>query len=211
MDRIGIEGAWLHTPRVHSDERGDFFEAFRAADLEAAAGHPLGLAQFNASISRQGVLRGVHFADVPPGQAKYITCLAGAILDVVVDVRVGSPGFGRWEAIRLDDENHRGLYVAEGLGHAFMALTPSATVAYLCSTPYTPGREHGVHPLDPGLGIAWPPGLTPILSDKDTVAPTLDQAREAGLLPTYDACLRHMDALRDDHRKSPDPAGWPAG
>ena len=199
MDRIGIDGAWLYTPRVHTDQRGDFFESFRAADLEAAVGHRLDLAQFNTSVSRQGVVRGVHFADVPPGQAKYVTCLSGAVLDIVVDVRVGSPRFGRWEAVRLDDENRRGLYIAEGLGHAFMALSERAIVAYLCSTPYTPGREHGVHPLDPALAIDWPTGLTPVLSGKDATAPTFKEALDAGLLPRYDDCLAYAEELRGGH------------
>jgi len=149
-------------------------------------------------VSRRGVLRGVHFADVPPGQAKYVTCVAGAILDVVVDIRVGSPTFGRWEAVRLDDENRRALYVAEGLGHAFLALSESATVVYLCSQPYAPAREHGIHPLDPELGIDWPLDGEPVLSAKDAAAPTLAEARAAGLLPGYDACLDFYASLRKD-------------
>jgi dTDP-4-dehydrorhamnose 3,5-epimerase len=96
------------------------------------------------------------FADVPPGQAKYVTCAAGAILDVVVDLRVDSPGFGRWAAVQLDDETRRALYIAEGLSHAFVAPSDQASVLYLCSTPYAPTREHGVHPLDPAIGITGP-------------------------------------------------------
>ncbi|GAA3124759.1 hypothetical protein GCM10020001_052020 [Nonomuraea salmonea] len=143
------------------------------------------LAQVNCSVSRRGVLRGVHFADVPPGQAKYVTCAAGAVLDVVVDVRAGSPTFGRWESVRLDDESRHGLYIGEGLGHAFLALSESATVVYLCSTPYDPAREHGVHPLDPDLGIEWPLDGEPLLSAKDAAAPTLKQALDAGSLPSW--------------------------
>jgi dTDP-4-dehydrorhamnose 3,5-epimerase len=195
VDPLGIKGTYCFTPRVHGDQRGSFHEWFREDALRAVAGHGLSLAQANCSVSSKGVLRGVHFADVPPGQAKYITCLRGAILDVVVDLRVGSPTFAQWEAVRLDDETRRCLYVAEGVGHAFMALTEDATVVYLCSEPYAPGREHGVHPLDPEIGIEWPAGIEPVLSDKDAQAPTLEEARRAGLLPSYQDCLDYYAKL----------------
>jgi dTDP-4-dehydrorhamnose 3,5-epimerase len=188
MERLCIEGAWMFRPRIYHDARGDFLEWFRAAEVTEDIEHAMGVAQANCSVSRRGVIRGIHFADVPPGQAKYVTCVGGAILDVVVDLRVGSPTFARWQAVQLDDEKRLALYLAEGLGHAFMALTEQATVMYLCSTPYDPAREHGVHPLDPGIGIDWAIGEEPILSPKDDAAPGLDEARRAGLLPDYGAC-----------------------
>src|SRR5215472_11609604 len=170
MDPLGIDGAWVYEPRVHNDDRGSFAEAFRGAEFAADLGYRLDVAQVNCSVSRRGVIRGIHYADVPPGQAKYVSCVRGAILDVVVDIRVGSPSFGAWEAVRLDDVERRSLFLAEGLGHGFMALTDDATVLYLCSTGYAPGREHGVNPLDPALGIDWPlgdlGGGAPILSEK---------------------------------------------
>ncbi|MDH2428943.1 dTDP-4-dehydrorhamnose 3,5-epimerase [Sphaerisporangium sp. TRM90804] len=196
MERLTIDGAYTHTPALYDDERGTFLEWFRAGRLSEVAGRSMALAQANASVSRRGVVRGVHFADVPPSQAKYVTCVSGAVLDVVVDIRVGSPTFGRWEAVELDEHSRRSIYVAEGLGHAFMALTEPATVIYLCSEPYTPGREHGVHPLDPDLGIAWPKDVTPILSPKDQEAPTLAEALEKGILPDYKECLAFYDTLR---------------
>ncbi|MWA04182.1 dTDP-4-dehydrorhamnose 3,5-epimerase [Actinomadura sp. LD22] len=195
MDPLGIKGTYSFTPRVHGDQRGSFHEWFRDDALRTVAGHGLTLAQANCSVSSKGALRGVHFADVPPGQAKYVTCLRGAILDVVVDLRVGSPTFAQWEGVRLDDESRRCLYVAEGVGHAFMALTDDATVIYLCSEPYAPDREHGVHPLDPEIGIEWPAGIEPVLSGKDAQAPTLQEARDAGLLPSYQDCLDHYAKL----------------
>lgn len=155
----------------------------------------LEVAQANCSVSRRGVIRGIHFADVPPGQAKYVTCAAGAILDVVVDLRVGSPTFGRWTAVQLDDQARLALYIAEGLGHAFVALSDQATVLYLCSTPYAPTREHGVHPLDPAIGIAWPEEAEVILSDKDASAPSLTEAQAAGLLPDLADCQAHAALL----------------
>ncbi|WP_204073566.1 dTDP-4-dehydrorhamnose 3,5-epimerase [Planotetraspora phitsanulokensis] len=196
MDRLSIDGAWCHTPRIHTDHRGAFLESFKAAEVEEAVGHRLNLAQVNCSVSAKGVLRGVHFADVPPGQAKYVTCVSGSILDVVVDVRVGSPTFGAWEAVTLDDESRRALYIAEGLGHAFLTLSEQATVVYLCSEPYAPGREHGVNPLDTGLGIEWPADIEPILSDKDAQAPSLKEALDSGLLPDYETCVAFYEKLK---------------
>ena len=197
---LGIEGAWQCTPRQHPDDRGVFLEWFKAAPLAEAVGHRLRLEQANHSVSAQGTLRGIHFADVPPGQAKYVYCPSGAVLDVVVDIRVGSPTFGRVEAVRLDDVDRRAVYLSEGLGHAFLALSEGAVVTYLCSTGYAPGREHGVTPLDPALDLPWDDalasiGVPPILSDKDTAAPTLAEAAEQGLLPTHAACLAYAGEL----------------
>ena len=185
---LTIEGAFEVTPVQHRDSRGSFLEWYRFDALAAAVGHPLDLAQANLSTSARDVVRGIHFADVPPGQAKYVTCVAGAVLDVVVDIRVGSPTFGAWEAVPLDDEDRRAVYLAEGLGHGFCALTEGATVAYLCSSTYRPGHEHGINPLDPALGVAWPAAV-PVLSTKDAAAPTLAEARAAGRLPGYPANL----------------------
>jgi len=196
VEPISIGGAWTFTPIVHRDDRGCFLEWFRATDLSEFLGYWPDTAQANCSVSRRGVVRGVHFATVPPGQAKYITCVSGAILDVIVDIRVGSPGYGRWEAVRLDDTNRRAVFLSAGLGHAFIALSDEATVIYLCSTPYSPGLEHGVHPLDPDIGIEWPTDIEPVLSPKDAAAPTLEQARQAGLLPVHAACEAYLSSLR---------------
>jgi dTDP-4-dehydrorhamnose 3,5-epimerase len=193
--QLAVGGAWEFTPRQHGDDRGVFLEWFKDEAFQKALGHPLDLRQANCSVSRRGTLRGIHFADVPPSQAKYVTCLSGAVLDVVVDIRVGSPTFARWDAVRLDDTDRRAVYVAEGLGHAFLALTDGATVAYLCSEPYAPGREHGVNPLDPEIGIEWPGDVEPLLSSKDAAAPSLREAQERGLLPTYDACTAYYAEL----------------
>ena len=182
---LTIDGAFEVTPVQHSDPRGTFLEWYRFDTLASFVGHRLELAQANLSVSGRDVVRGIHFADVPPGQAKYVMCVAGAVLDVVVDIRVGSPTFGQWESVRLDDEDRRAVYLAEGLGHGFCALSDGATVAYLCSSTYRPGHEHGINPLDPELDIAWP-AATPLLSQKDAVAPSLREAHATGLLPRYD-------------------------
>ncbi len=182
---LSIQGAWSFEPQVFPDDRGLFVAPFQAAEFESAVGHPLTVAQANHSVSRRGVVRGVHFSDVPPGQAKYVYCPRGALLDVVVDVRVGSPTFGRWDAVELDDASYRAVYLAEGLGHAFCALVPETVMVYLCSTPYDPAAEHTVHPLDPALGLPWPVDIEPILSARDAAAPTVAEAAAAGRLPRW--------------------------
>lgn len=191
---LAIDGVWEITPEQHPDPRGTFLEWFRFDRLGDAVGRRLRVAEANMSVSARDVVRGVHFADVPPGQAKYVTCVSGAIFDVAVDLRVGSPTFGVWEGVRLDDTRRAALYLAEGIGHAFCALTDDATVSYLCSEVYAPQREHGVHPLDPDLGIEWPTSA-PRMSDRDTAAPTLAKAKDEGLLPDYRACLHWVESL----------------
>ena len=195
MRELGIAGAFEITPVVHRDERGSFHEWYRADVLAEITGngfavHAETIAQSNCSLSVAGTLRGVHFAQVPPGQAKYVTCLAGAALDVVVDLRTDSPTYAAWDSVVLDDRDRRCVYIPEGLGHAFMALADTTLIAYLCSTTYDPAREHGIDPFDPEIGIVWPAHdrdgrpLTPLLSDKDRAAPSLEQLRQRGLLPT---------------------------
>lgn len=198
---LSVPGAWEVTPQVLGDQRGAFLEAYKADAFAAVVGHRLDLRQVNTSISAAGVLRGVHFADVPPGQAKYVTCLVGAVLDVVVDVRVGSPTFGTWDIVLLDDVDRRAVYLGEGLGHAFLSLDDGSTVQYFCSAEYAPSREHGVHPLDPDLAITWPTHgrdgrpLEPVLSHKDVGAPSLDEAVRHGLLPRYDETSAYVASL----------------
>ncbi|WP_369253562.1 dTDP-4-dehydrorhamnose 3,5-epimerase family protein [Geodermatophilus amargosae] len=180
----------------HGDDRGRFTEWYRADVLAGATGWRLPLAQANHSVSARGVLRGVHFALVPPGQAKYVYCPAGRVLDVVVDVRVGSPTFGVSEAVLLDSAQPRAVFLAEGLGHAFLALEDGSSVTYLVSSGYSPGREFGVSPLDPELDLPWPADVEVRLSDKDRAAPTLAQAREQGILPTMEQCTARYAELR---------------
>lgn len=198
---LSIEGAWRVEPRLFPDERGTFLEWFTSTSFEQAVGHPLDLAQSNISTSTAGTVRGIHFAQLAPSQAKYVTCVSGAVVDVIVDIRVGSPTYGQHELIYLDDVSRHAVYVSEGLGHGYMALTEGAVFMYLCSAPYAPGREHGVSPLDPELAIAWPtsaPGgapIQPLLSAKDLAAPTLEQACEQGLLPTHDEALAFRRGL----------------
>ena len=202
---LSVPGAWEITPVQHGDPRGVFLELFQGVPFLEAIGHRFDLRQANMSVSAAGVLRGVHYADVPPGQAKYVTCPKGAVLDVVVDVRVGSPTFGRWDSVLLDDVDRRAVYLSEGLGHAFVSLDDGSTVVYLCSAGYAPGREHGVDPLDPTVAIDWPTTdrhgrpLQLQLSTKDEAAPSLAQAAADGTLPRLAEVLGYVASLSTDY------------
>ncbi|MFC7405064.1 dTDP-4-dehydrorhamnose 3,5-epimerase family protein [Georgenia alba] len=202
---LKVPDAWEITPKQFGDPRGVFLEAFKEGPFVEAVGHPLDLRQANSSVSAAGVVRGIHFADVPPSQAKYVMCPRGAVLDVVVDIRVGSPTFGQWDSVLLDDVDRRAIYVSEGLGHAFCSLEDDSTVVYLCSAPYAPGREHGVNPACETVGITWPTTardgspLELLLSEKDTAAPGLHEAAEQGLLPSWDEVQSFLAAKRAAH------------
>ncbi len=195
---LSIPGAWELVPTLHGDPRGLFFEWFTDKGFAEFAGHRFNLAQANCSVSAAGVLRGLHFAQLPPSQAKYVTCLHGSVFDVVVDIRVGSPTFGQWDSVLLDDRDRRSIYISEGLAHGFLALEDDSTVMYLCSTGYSPGREHTIRPTDPAIGIEWPvvDGVAPILSDRDAEAPALADVEAAGLLPTWAEARAFVDGLR---------------
>jgi dTDP-4-dehydrorhamnose 3,5-epimerase len=183
---LSVPDSYEVTPVQRGDDRGVFLEWYRHDRLEEAVGHSLELRQANLSVSKRGVVRGIHFADVPLGQAKNVTAVHGAVVDYVVDIRVGSPTFGSWDSVLLDDVDRRAVYLAEGLGHAFVALTDEATVSYLVSDVYTPTAEHGINPLDEEVGLVFPPEAgTPLLSPKDLEAPTLAEAARIGLLPDF--------------------------
>lgn len=193
---LSVPDAYEITPILRGDDRGVFLEWYRFDRLEETIGHPLILRQANTSVSRRGVVRGIHFADIPPGQAKYVTATHGAVLDYVVDIRVGSPTFGEWDTVRLDDVDRRAIYLSEGLGHAFVALTDDATVSYLVTDTYNAAREHGINPLDPEVGLVFPDEAGELLlSPKDTDAPSFRDAANSGLLPQWADVRSHYAAL----------------
>ncbi|HEU4757978.1 MAG TPA: dTDP-4-dehydrorhamnose 3,5-epimerase [Agromyces sp.] len=195
---LTIPDAYEVTPKQFGDDRGVFLEWYRFDRRAEVLGHPLDVAQANTSVSRRGVVRGIHFADIPPSQAKYVTATRGAVLDFVIDIRVGSPTFGRWDSVLLDDVDRRGIYIAEGLGHCFVALTDDATVSYLVSATFNAEREHGIHPLDPDIGLVFPEAAGELLlSPKDTEAPGLAEAAASGLLPTWETARAYYDSLND--------------
>jgi dTDP-4-dehydrorhamnose 3,5-epimerase len=193
-----VPGAWEITPALHDDDRGSFFEWFSDAEFGAFAGHQFDLRQANCSTSSVGVLRGLHFAQLPPSQAKYVTCVHGAVFDVVVDIRVGSPNYGQWDSVQLDDRNRKSVYISEGLAHGFLALQDDSTVMYLCSAEYAPQREHTISATDPAIAISWPEtvfGSQVVRSDRDATAPSLEQVRAAGLLPSWAETQAYIDGL----------------
>jgi dTDP-4-dehydrorhamnose 3,5-epimerase len=195
---LDIPGAWEITPAIHGDSRGLLFEWFTDRGFTAFAGHRLDLRQVNCSVSSAGVLRGLHFAQLPPSQAKYVTCVSGSVFDVVVDIRLGSPTFGRWDSVLLDTSDRRTIYISEGLAHGFLALQDNSTVIYLCSSEYNPQREHTICATDPTLAIDWPlvGGAAASLSDRDAAAPSLDEVRASGLLPTWEATQGFISGMR---------------
>ncbi|MER6175760.1 MULTISPECIES: dTDP-4-dehydrorhamnose 3,5-epimerase [unclassified Streptosporangium] len=196
VTELSVPDAYRLTPTKHDDRRGYFYEAFRSEVISDAIGYPFTVGQANYSSSRRNTLRGIHGTALPPGQAKLVTCVRGAVLDVVVDLRVGSPTYGKYETTLQDEKSGIAVYLADGLGHAFLALTDDACMNYLCSEAYEPGTMLEIDPRDPEIGIPW--GLTepPIMSDKDAGAPTLAEAAAKGLLPTYEDCLAHYAALK---------------
>ena len=185
IEPLAIEGAYVVTPRQIADDRGRFLESFRGDLLAEQLGHRPDIVQTNVSVSSKGTVRGIHFADIPPGQGKYVTAMTGALVDYVVDVRVGSPTYGQWDSVVLDTVDRRAIWISEGLGHAFHALEDDTTAMYLCTATYDPTGEHGIHPLDPAVGLDLPSELAVTLSAKDQAAPTLEEAERSGLLPTF--------------------------
>jgi dTDP-4-dehydrorhamnose 3,5-epimerase len=167
----GIPGVTILEPEVHADARGFFLETFRAETAER-----LGIreewVQDNHSRSSRGVLRGMHFS-VGRGQAKLVRCARGAVMDVVVDIRCGSPTFGRWDSVVLDDVDHRQIYIPVGLAHGFVVLSDVADVVYRCSSYYDPAVERGFAWDDPDVAIDWPPDVELQVSARDADAPSL--------------------------------------
>lgn len=199
---LKIAGAFEITPKQFPDSRGVFMEMYKQPIFAEAVGHSLQLVQANCSVSSAGVVRGIHFAQVPPSQAKYVMCPAGAVIDYAVDIRVGSPTFGQWDSVLLDGKDRRAIYLSEGLGHCFVALEDNSTVVYLCSEGYNPGREFGINPACKEINLELPTQdnhgnpLKPLLSEKDLAAPGLSEAKEQGLLPTWEECQAFIATLK---------------
>ena len=166
-----LEGPILIEPRVLGDERGFFCETYRR-EVFAELGIPEEMVQDNHSRSGHGVLRGMHF-QVGDGMAKLVRCARGAMVDVVVDLRRGSPTFGEWEAFRLDEENLHQLYCPVGFAHGFVVVGEIADVMYKCSSYYDESIERGIAYDDPDVAIDWPAGVELQVSARDASAPRL--------------------------------------
>jgi dTDP-4-dehydrorhamnose 3,5-epimerase len=184
-----VPDVFLITSRVFADNRGHFAECYREDVLTELLGRPFPIVQSNFSLSHANVVRGVHSAKVPPGQAKIVSCLRGSVLDLSVDLRVGSPTFGRHTAVRLDAHTPTSVLLTEGIGHAFLSLEDDTLVQYQVNTGYVPEDVIAVSPLDPDLALPFADRTDLIMSDVDANAPSLADSLRDGLLPAYDACL----------------------
>jgi dTDP-4-dehydrorhamnose 3,5-epimerase len=181
---LDIDGAWLADSPVWSDDRGFFREWFKSEDIKSATGRDFGIEQANISLSSAGTLRGIHYSIAPRGQAKWITCVAGSMKDVIVDIRPDSQTFGKWIEVILKGDSGQAVFVSEGLGHGFVALEDNTAVAYLVSTPFSPTHEFEINPLDEKIGISWGMDLSALkISEKDKIAPTLFKLLAEGKLP----------------------------
>jgi dTDP-4-dehydrorhamnose 3,5-epimerase len=199
---LRVPGAFEIVSTQFADDRGAFMEWFRADHLEAVTGRAFPLAQGNLSVSKKGVVRGIHFADLPPSQAKFISCVAGAVLDFTVDIRSGSPTFGAWESVHLNSDSRTGVFIPEGVGHAFVALTDDAVVSYVVTAVFNAEREHAINPLDSDIALDFP--FSPdelLISAKDRAAPSLRQAESDGLLPTFQDALDFYAAMKGGHER----------
>lgn len=171
---LGIKGCWAYVPKVHSDNRGNFFEWFQNSLFDLDAEKRFDLAQANCSISQKGVLRGIHFTSMAPGQSKFVTVLGGKVLDVIVDLRQNSPTFKKWEFITLDSQNPLSVFIPWGVGHGFLALEDNSVFVYLCDQRYNPKNEFDLNAFDPDIGIDWPKDIEIVQSQKDKQAPFLN-------------------------------------
>lgn len=171
--KTDIEGPLIIEPKVFGDERGYFFESFSQREFDAKVGE-LRFVQDNESCSRRGVMRGLHFQMPPFTQAKLVRCVRGAVLDVAVDIRRGSPTYGRHVAVELTEDNHRQFFVPKGFAHGFSVLSEVAVFQYKCDEFYHPEADAGISILDESLGIDWRiPLEEAVLSEKDTRHPFL--------------------------------------
>ena len=191
---LKISGSWKIEFQKFEDNRGFFYESFKAEEFQKLFGRNFVIKQTNTSSSSKGSVRGIHYALVPPSQAKLVQCQRGSIKDYVIDIRIGSPTFGQFEELALDEKSASAVFIEEGLAHAFVALENNTVVTYYVSEKYNPEREKGINPFDKKLNVKWP-DVELILSDKDKVALSLDQAESEGLLPIFDDCKTFIKSL----------------
>ncbi|MBR4161399.1 MAG: dTDP-4-dehydrorhamnose 3,5-epimerase [Bacteroidaceae bacterium] len=173
--KTDIEGLLIIEPKIFKDTRGYFFESFSQREFEEKIG-PIHFVQDNESMSSYGVMRGLHFQRPPYTQSKLVRCVKGAVLDVAVDVRVGSPTYGKHVAVELTEENHRQFFIPKGFAHGFAVLSETAVFQYKCDEFYHPEADGGISILDETLGIDWRiPSIDAILSEKDKHHPLLKE------------------------------------
>jgi dTDP-4-dehydrorhamnose 3,5-epimerase len=191
---LKISGSWLIEFQKFEDNRGYFYESFKEEDFQKQIGRQLSIKQTNTSSSSKGSVRGIHYALVPPSQAKLVQCQRGSIKDYVIDIRVGSPTFGKFEEIELSESSPTAIFIEEGLAHAFVALENNTIVTYYVNEKFNPEREKGINPFDKTLNVQWP-DLELILSEKDKSAISLDEAKSQEILPLFDECKAFIKSL----------------
>ena len=182
---LSIHGAWLLQSRVFADDRGTFSEWFKSSLLTELTGESFEPVQANVSVSNAGVIRGIHYSLAPRGQAKLVTVLRGSILDVAIDVRVGSPTFGKYQSVTMAAGDGQAMFLRHDMAHAFQALEDNTVVSYLVSSEYSPTEEKEISPMCTRLSINWDASMRPVLSEKDRAAPDLDQQHTSELLPLF--------------------------
>jgi dTDP-4-dehydrorhamnose 3,5-epimerase len=184
---LAIEGAWVANSPVWIDNRGSFREWFRREEVLSQTGIDFSVQQANISVSNKGVVRGIHYSLTADGQAKWVTCTNGSIIDVIVDIRPNSSTYKKIEYINLNAEEGKAVLIGKGLGHGFIALEDKSTVSYVLSSPYESKLEYKINPMDPDLRINWKSELVGeaelIMSEKDEKGPTLGEQKLRNLLP----------------------------
>ncbi|MCX4591824.1 dTDP-4-dehydrorhamnose 3,5-epimerase family protein [Streptomyces sp. NBC_01549] len=194
--KLGIEGAFEFTPPVFNDRRGRFAAPYQGTAFSEHLGKPLfQVEQVSHNLSARGTLRGIHYTATPPGMAKYVYCPYGQVQDFLVDLRVGSPTFGKWATTLLDADSCRALYIPVGVGHAFLSMADDSMVVYLMSQGYVAENELALNPLDPAIGLPITADIDIVQSDRDADAPTLAEARDSGLLPELKIAQKAEAAL----------------
>lgn len=183
FEQTGIDGAWTIELSRFADERGWFQEWFKLSRFSDEIGVDFNPVQANISKSRAGTIRGIHYSIAPEGQGKLVTVMAGAINDYIIDIRVGSPTYGQWRCVQLDDSSPRAVLLDPHLGHAFQALSNNTVVSYLVSQEYNPAMELGLTPTCDEIAISWSIEFPALISEKDQQSPGLSLQRNRGLLP----------------------------
>ena len=191
---LKIDGAWIIELNKFEDSRGFFYESFREEIAKKYFGREFTIKQSNTSVSKKGSVRGIHYALLPPSQAKYVQCQKGSIIDYVIDIRLGSPTFSQFVEVELNAAKPQAIFIEEGLAHAFVALEDETVVTYFVSENYNPEREKGINPFDSDLNIKWP-NINLELSEKDKLAISLKEAQVQNLLPIFDDCKKFIKSL----------------
>ena len=191
---LKIDGSWIIDLNKFEDDRGFFYESFREDVTKKYFSRGFNIKQSNTSVSKRGSVRGIHYALLPPSQAKYVQCQKGSIIDYVIDIRVGSPTFSQFVEVELSATNPQAIFIEEGLAHAFVALEDETVVTYFVSENYNPEREKGINPFDSDLNIKWP-NTNLELSEKDKLAISFKEAQVQNLLPMFDDCKKYIKSL----------------